>query len=227
MVFYQKKDGYCYNSDTLFLYDFISSFNPQNNLLDIGSGCGILGLLLKNKFNINLDQIDIQEENINLNKKNANINNLESNIYFNDFSKYKTSIKYDFIVSNPPYYESSIKSQNSHLAISRYNEYLNLEDLIKHSNTLLKPSGEFIFCYDARLFDKVVNVLTKYKLNICDIKFVHPTSEKKAKLVLIRSKKSSHSIMNVHPSLIATNGNINSIQAQKIFNEVKLDSIKI
>ncbi len=63
MTFYQYKDGYRYNSDTVFLYNFISQEKLKGKLLDVGSGCGILGLLLKRDFSdIELYQIDIQEK---------------------------------------------------------------------------------------------------------------------------------------------------------------------
>lgn len=227
MNFYQKKEGYCYNSDTLFLYQFISLFQPKGNLLDIGSGCGVLGLLLKRDFDINLTQIEIQKENISFNQKNSQENNLESNIICMDFLDFSTSMKYEFIVSNPPFYDSSIKSTNKHLAISRYSEYLNLEALIKKTNSLLTPLGEFIFCYDARNFIKVVNILSKYKFNICDIQFVYPTKEKISKLVLIRAKKSSHAVLNVHSPVIVVKDNTNTQEALKVFKKADLNSIKI
>ena len=44
MLLYQPQEGYCYNSDSIFLYDFISSFNPRGRMLDVGAGCGVVGL---------------------------------------------------------------------------------------------------------------------------------------------------------------------------------------
>ena len=45
MVLYQPESGYCYNSDSLFLYDFVNKLNPKGDMLDVGAGCGIVGLL--------------------------------------------------------------------------------------------------------------------------------------------------------------------------------------
>ena len=62
MILAQLKSGYRYNSDTLVLYDFISSSlkNFSGRILDVGAGCGILGLLLKRDFkNSSLSLLDI------------------------------------------------------------------------------------------------------------------------------------------------------------------------
>ena len=47
MNLFQPKNGYCYNSDTMFLYDFTTKFNIKGDVLDVGGGCGVLGLLIK------------------------------------------------------------------------------------------------------------------------------------------------------------------------------------
>ncbi|MEJ2469363.1 MAG: methyltransferase, partial [Campylobacterales bacterium] len=46
MLLYQPSEGYCYNSDSIFLYDFVSSFKPRGRMLDVGAGCGVVGLLV-------------------------------------------------------------------------------------------------------------------------------------------------------------------------------------
>ena len=60
MLLYQPLNGYCYNSDTHFLFNFICKNlekykNISGELLDIGSGSGILGLLVAKKFSKPLD----------------------------------------------------------------------------------------------------------------------------------------------------------------------------
>ena len=50
MLLYQPDEGYCYNSDSIFLYGFISRFEPKGKTLDVGAGCGIVGLLVARDF---------------------------------------------------------------------------------------------------------------------------------------------------------------------------------
>lgn len=47
MLLSQLKDGYRYNSDSIFLYDFIKKRGFKGVVLDVGCGCGIVGALLK------------------------------------------------------------------------------------------------------------------------------------------------------------------------------------
>ena len=51
MLLYQPESGYCYNSDSVFLSDFIISFKPRGRMLDVGAGCGIVGLLVARDTN--------------------------------------------------------------------------------------------------------------------------------------------------------------------------------
>jgi len=46
LTLYQPKDGYCYNSDTMFLYDFVTKFNIKGDILEVGGGCGVLGAVV-------------------------------------------------------------------------------------------------------------------------------------------------------------------------------------
>ena len=77
MVLYQPESGYCYNSDSLFLYDFINKLNPKGSMLDVGAGCGIVGLLCaRDNEKIKLDAIEKQELFLNYAKKNADENSI-------------------------------------------------------------------------------------------------------------------------------------------------------
>ena len=79
---YQLENGYCYNSDSLFLYAFIARFLKNGvSVVDIGAGCGILGLLCGRDFSVDLSLIDIDETNAKLCKKNADFNNINAEIF--------------------------------------------------------------------------------------------------------------------------------------------------
>ena len=61
MLLYQPESGYCYNSDSIFLYDFINSFKPKGKILDVGAGCGIIGLLVaRDNKKVALDAVEKQ-----------------------------------------------------------------------------------------------------------------------------------------------------------------------
>lgn len=173
------------------LYDFISKLQPSGNVLDVGSGSGILGLLLKRDFFlISLTQIEVQERHKLLTVKSAEYNKLESEVICADIREYKFDKKFDFIVSNPPFYHKGTqKSENDSLKISRHSDSLPFEELTKAVSSSLKPRGSFIFCYDAKQVDTLLPILLKYKLKVNSMRFVYSNEDNDASLVLIYAKK--------------------------------------
>ena len=151
MVLYQPSNGYCYNSDTHFLYDFIienlKKFkNVNGELLDIGSGSGILGLLVSRDIEkLHLNQCEIQSSFQEFSSINASCNKLEANMYKGSFIELDFDKQFDICVSNPPFYHSSvIKSENQNLKIARYNDSLPLENFVK--------KGSNIYCNNANIW---------------------------------------------------------------------------
>ena len=93
MVFTQDRDGYRYNIDTFLLFDFASGLNFKGSVLDVGCGCGIIGILLKEHFpKISLSLLDIAKENCDLARKNLAQNSLEARVICIDFAEF-ASIK--------------------------------------------------------------------------------------------------------------------------------------
>lgn len=215
----QPKIGYRYNCDTMMLYKFASEARLKGDVLDVGCGCGILGLLLKRDFkDIRLDMLDIQESNVNLARRNAEENELEAGFINADFTKFKSEKRYDFIVSNPPFYHDGVKkSDNEHMKISRYNEFLPLESLIKSANSLLKPNGAFIFCYDAKQLSEILICLKRYKFNPSKLRFIHHKVGVEANLVIIEAKKSSKALMKILSPVFVFEGDGYSQAAKEIF----------
>lgn len=207
MNLHQFESGYRYTSDAMVLYDFICKQNPNGNVLDVGSGCGILGLLIKRDFpSICLTQIDIQEEHIFLTQKNAQENEIQSSFILGDFNNYNFDCKFDFIISNPPYYhEETKKSTNERLAISRYADSLPLNNFLTQSYRYLNTKGSLIFCYDATQICDVFHAIKLSKLRLTDICFVHSKVGKDSILILIKVKKDSNAFTKVHSPIFMSN----------------------
>ena len=228
MYLYQPSSGYAYNSDSIFLYDFISQFQPKGKLLDVGCGVGIISLLLTRDFPIETDIIDKQEIMLKYAKHNFFLNNLEVTDYLGDFQEFQENLKYDFIVSNPPFYDSNvIQSKNKHLNIARYAHHLPIEQFIQKVKKLLKPRGYFIFCYDAKQIDKLLYTLKKEKINPEQIRFVHSKIDRESKLVMIASRLNSKSLTKILPPLIVFNEkSVYNREAKKAFDKAGTQSIK-
>lgn len=228
MMLFQMESGYRYNSDTLLLYDFISSFKPKGEILDVGCGCGILGLLLKRDFPaLNLSLLDIQEQNCTLTRANAKENKLTCKaILCGNFLETPFEQKFDFIISNPPFYnEGATKSDEPSLSISRHNSSLPFEYFAKKVTKTLSNRGYFIFCYDAKQFDFISHLLIENGLKIEDVLLIHAKEDKEASLVLIRARKSSKSLCKIHPPLFMYQNGMISPKVQAIYDKSKTKSL--
>lgn len=228
MFLYQPTSGYCYNSDSIFLYDFISMFKPKGSLLDVGCGVGILSLLLSRDFTIETSIIDKQEKMLDYAKHNFALNNLEVKSYLGDFTQFESAERFDYIISNPPFYDSRVtQSENTHLNIARYAHHLPIEDFIAKVKKLLKPRGYFIFCYDAKQVDLLLYHLTSYGINVETMQFVHSKIDRDSKLVMIAARMGSKSMMQVLPPFIVFDDeSLYRKQAQEAFNRASTNSIK-
>lgn len=212
MLLYQPQNGYSYNSDTHFLFNFIcQNFKQYKNikgeLLDIGSGSGILGLLVARDFQkIKLNQVEIQKEFQFLSQKNSDINKIENELFKGSFLDIDFEKQFDYIVSNPPFYPSSVvQSINKNIKIARYNDNLPLKDFIMKSSKLLTPKGQFIFCYDIKFLDSIIKYCSDAKLNIQSLQFLHPKVNREASLVMVSTRKNSKSLMKILPPAIMFN----------------------
>ena len=234
MVLYQPINGYCYNSDTHFLYSFIvENFKKYKNikgeLLDIGSGSGILGLLVAKEFSkLKLNQCEIQEMFQFFSQKNAYTNKIDSNLYKGSFSNIEFEKRFDICVSNPPFYHCDvIKSENENLRIARYNDSLPLEIFIKKAASILNSEGKFFFCYDVKQINEILLLLNKYKFNVESLQFVHPKESKDATLILVYAKRNSKSLTKIlKPLIVFDKNNDFTEEVQDIYKKSSTHSIK-
>lgn len=228
MFLYQPTSGYCYNSDSIFLYDFISTFKPKGKLLDVGCGVGIISLLLSRDFDLETSIIDKQEKMLDYALHNYALNDLKVQHYLGDFTELRTDERYDYIISNPPFYDASVQqSSDTHLNIARYAHHLPVEGFIKSVKSVLKPKGWFIFCYDAKQIDIIMQTLKKYGINPEKVQFVHSKIDRESKLVMIAARNNSRSMTQVLPPFVVFDEDSNyRSKAKKAFEKAGTNSIK-
>ena len=228
MFLYQPTSGYCYNSDSIFLYDFIASFKPTGTLLDVGCGVGIISLLLSRDFDIQTSIIDKQEKMLDYAKYNYKLNGLKAKHYLGDFTELETEDRYDYIISNPPFYDERVQqSKDTHLNIARYAHHLPIEGFMRRVKTFLKPKGWFIFCYDAKQIDLLLYYLKLNGMNPEKIQFVHSKIDRESKLVMIAARNNSKSMTQILPPFVVfDDNNIYKNNAQRAFDKAKTHSIK-
>jgi tRNA1Val (adenine37-N6)-methyltransferase len=116
-------------------------------ILDIGSGTGLLALMLAQKSNAEIDAIDIEENAFLQTKENFRISPWFFRLYphhvsLQEFSKDKLP-SYDLIVTNPPYFHHASKPNVEARIHARHNDFLTFDDLIDGVKGLLLPNGRF------------------------------------------------------------------------------------
>ena len=228
MLLYQPESGYCYNSDSIFLYDFINSFTPKGKVLDVGAGCGVVGLLVaRDNEKVQLEAVEKQDVLADFAEKNAKKNGIEYRLYRDDFLQLQTEQKYDYIISNPPFYPDGVqKSKDEMLTHARYNSSLPMDAFFKKVSQLLKPHSHFVFCYDATQFGLVCAALDRVKMRVVDVRFVHPKVDRAASLVMIHVRNGSKAMLKVHPPLIHFDGSELTQEVQTMYKKAKTESIK-
>ncbi|EGN64912.1 tRNA1(Val) (adenine(37)-N6)-methyltransferase [Fusobacterium animalis] len=192
----QKVGGYKYGEDTVLLFKlFQASLNKKNiKLLDIGTGNGILPILLSNnEFLSELVGIDIQKENIDRANKALQLNKIEKNILFEcmDIREYKKSNYFDVIISNPPYMDDNGKkiNENEHKAISRHEIKLSLNELISNAKRLLKPIGLLYFIHRTHRLVEIIKALDKNNFSIKKIIFIYSAQNNKSTMMFVEAVK--------------------------------------
>lgn len=198
---YQLKDGFRFSVDPIILVDFFEG-NKNGKILDIGSGNGIIPILLAKKKNMeNIFGVEIQEISANIFKKNLELNNLEKKITIlnDDVKNIKYGNFFDYIISNPPYMEVDGKkiSDNENKKIARHEICLDLEGLIKNSKRLLKPRGELFLVHRSYRFIEIAKILEENKFSIKRVCFVYFDRKKASNLVLIQASKGRKNILRI------------------------------
>lgn len=192
----QDSDGYRYSIEPFLLADFVN-LPPQAKVLDVGTGCGIIPLLLLTRQpRLRITAVEIQKPLYEMAVRNVSQNGLSGavEVLQADFTKNDTFRElFDVIVSNPPYRKinSGRINPNKVKAIARHELTLTLPLLVRNSCTLLKPGGKMVLAYPSARFDEVRVELTRWNLNLGRVRFVHGYPGTEAKIVLIEASKES------------------------------------
>lgn len=95
-----SKDRFDYG--TRVLLESIDIDNLSGDVLDLGCGIGVVGIILGTiNNNLNIDMVDVNERAISLTKDNLVLNKLDNNVFISDVYS-DIDKKYDFIITNPP-----------------------------------------------------------------------------------------------------------------------------
>jgi len=194
----QKKKGYRFSIDAVLLSQFVK-IRKDERVIDLGTGCGILPLLLSRTTKArSFLGVEIQGGLAECAKKNVLLNHLENrmSILQQDLRELGRTFapgSFDVVLSNPPYrkYRSGRINPSVEKAIARHEMRGTLEDLISVASYLLPVKGRCYFIFPAMRTVDLLMGLRSRNLEPKRLQFVHPRIGEDAKFILAESVKAS------------------------------------
>jgi len=190
---YQPKSGYRFNIDSVLLSDFFKPTNQKGTLIDLGTGSGIIPILISLRYpDINLSALEVQHLFVETARENFKLNKVDVNLIHADVKQVRQFFKpesFDYVITNPPYIKS-YSSKNENLEIARSEKLATLDDFLKASKYLLKNKGRLFIVFPVFRFVELVERLIQNKLIPKRVRFIHPTASEPATNVLIEAQKS-------------------------------------
>jgi len=140
-----------------------------NSILDIGSGTGLISLMMAQRSYVeNIDAVELNEDAYIQTVENFEQSDWGDRLfcYHASFQEFTNEIddQYDLIISNPPFYTSTYKELSEDRAMARHSESLTYKELLKGTSKLLSKQGScaFIIPHDEEV--NFINVAGKYNL---------------------------------------------------------------
>lgn len=205
----QNKDGFCFGIDSILLTDFAKNIKQNSKVIDLGTGTGIIPILLYGKTkNTKFVGVEIQPEVAEMANRSVKLNLLENNIEILntnilELSKIYNRGSFDVVTTNPPYKKINTgeKNEKENKLISRHEITASLDDFIKISFNLLKDKGSFYMVHRPERLAEIIYKLKQNKLEPKIIRLVYSNNKSEPKLVLIKSVKNAKEFLKIEKPL--------------------------
>ncbi|HBT20733.1 MAG TPA: SAM-dependent methyltransferase [Peptococcaceae bacterium] len=211
----QKKDAYRFSTDAVLLAHFVKLSKEDAMVVDLGTGSGILPILLSALYpRAAFVGIEIQEELADMAKRSVELNGLENSVQIihGDLRRITDYLKpncADTVVTNPPYIpkDGGLVSPNRSIALAKQEILCSLEDIFYAANRILKGRGSMFMIHRPQRLGDLCCLGRKYDLEPKGMRFVHPKAGREAHMVLIEFVKNSLPGMKVFPPLVVLKEN--------------------
>lgn len=205
----QDPDRFCFGMDAVLLSGFANA-KETDMLLDMGTGTGIIPILMEAKYKCkHLVGLEIQEDSADMARRSVNLNNLSEKIDIvtgdiKEAGSLFPSASFDIITCNPPYMigQHGITNPEGPKAIARHEVLCTLEDVVSQAAKLLKPGGHYFMVHRPFRLAEIMNVMSKYKLEPKRMQLVYPYIDKEPNMVLIEGTRGGRPRMTVEKPLI-------------------------
>lgn len=205
----QDTKRFCFGMDAVLLSGF-AQIKPGDTVLDLGTGTGIIPILLEAKTRgEHFTGLEIQEESADMARRSVSYNHLEQKIDIvtgdiKDASNLFGASSFDVVTTNPPYMigQHGLQNADATKAIARHEVLCTLDDILRESARLLKPGGRFFMVHRPFRLAEIMVTMTKYKIEPKRMKLVYPFVDKEPNMVLIEGLRGAKPRMTVEKPLI-------------------------
>lgn len=205
----QSPGRFCFGIDAVLLSDFAKA-RGKERVLDLGTGTGILPILMAAKYPAkSYTGLEIQEESADMARRSVAINQLDElvDIVTGDIkesSKIFGNQTMDVITTNPPYMigDHGLKNENEALYIARHEALCSLDDILRESARMLKMKGRFYMVHRPFRLPEILAKMSAYGIEPKRMRLVHPYIDKEPNMVLVEGLRGGKPRLTVEPPLI-------------------------
>lgn len=191
---YQPKGGFRFSIDSVLLANFVE-LKKGEKVLEIGAGTGIIGFILLKKYpHSKIYFLEIEELFIEAIKRGIRANSFENRAFLIKgdalFPPFKREI-FDVIFANPPYFKKGSGRESPKFLenLARREELFTLNIFLEKCAQLLKNKGRLYLIFTAYRLAELLFYLKSFRLEPKLIKFIYPSNQAHAKMVLIKAMK--------------------------------------
>lgn len=205
----QNPQYFCFGMDAVLLSSF-ARVKANENVLDLGTGTGIIPILLEAKtqgahftgLEIQAGSVDMAQRSVRMNKQEEKIDIVQGDI--KEAKNLFSLASFQVITSNPPYMNTGKGLVNGDLekAIARHEVLCNLEDVVSAAAGLLAVGGRFYMVHRPERLVEIIETLKKYRLEPKRMRFVHAYVEKEANMVLIEAIRYGNPMIKIENPLV-------------------------
>lgn len=195
MPIIQSPTVFSYSLDALLLADFVHLPIQKGNILDLGTGNGVIPLLLSNRTKAQITGLEIQERLADMARRSVQLNDLLERIHIitGDLREVHSGLQqssYDVVTCNPPYFKvgkatNTTYNKNEYLTIARHEVKCSLEDVVKAAKRYVKPGGKVALVHRPERLVDMITLLRHYKIEPKRMRLVYPREGKAANTLLI------------------------------------------
>lgn len=205
----QHSGKFCFGMDAVLLSGFVR-VKPGERALDLGTGTGIIPILLRGKTEgRDFTGLEIQEESADMARRSVAYNHLEESISIvtgdiKEAAALFGAASFDVVTSNPPYMTGNhgLVNPEQPKAIARHELLCTLEDVVRETSKVLRPGGRFYMVHRPFRLAEIMTVLVKYKLEPKRMRLVYPFADKEPNMVLLEALSGGRSRITVEKPLI-------------------------